>query len=97
MLKTIENALDYMVGYRMGDDALQITTLGGAVVTRTFPYAEMLEVKKGYELWNEHYQNRFDAAKAVSIRLDRQLIPWLVVTPEDPDAFIAELQPRIKR
>jgi hypothetical protein len=32
---------------------------------------------------------RFDASKAVSIKLDREILPGLVLTPADPQAFMA--------
>jgi hypothetical protein len=58
----------------------------------------MIAVKKGYELFNEHWENRLDLwNSAVSIRLDRAILPWLVVTPADPDSFVRDLSGRIGR
>jgi hypothetical protein len=90
------NPLPWIVDYRLAAYSLQIVLCGGAFVLREYPYKEMLFVKKGYEHWNEHYENRLDLWEAaVSIRLDRAMLPWLVVTPANPEAFVADLSQRI--
>lgn len=94
----MNNPLTYLVDYRLTDSSLQVTTLGGQLVVREIPYASMISVKRGYEWWNEHWENRLDLwTSAVSIRLDRQILPWFVVTPENPDAFVADLARRLGR
>ena len=92
------NPLTYLIDYRLTERSLQITTLGGQFVVREIPYSEMLSVKRGYELWNEHYQNRLDVwNSAVSIKLDRKILPWLVISPEFPDTFVADLTRRLRK
>ena len=92
------NPLTYLVDYRLTERSLQITTLGGQFVVREIPYSEMLSVKRGYEFWNEHWQNRLDLwNSAVSIKLDRQLLPWFVISPEFPDTFVADLTRRLRK
>lgn len=92
----LPNPLPWLLDYRLAAFSLQIVVLNGAFVVREFPYREMLFVKKGFEPWNEHYQNRLDLWEAaVSIRLDRTVLPWLVITPADPEALVADLSDRI--
>ena len=91
------NPLTYLIDYRLTDRSLQITTMGGQFVVREIPYNEMTSVKRGYEFWNEHWENRLDLwNSAVSVKLDRPLLPWLVVTPEYPDTFVADLARRLR-
>jgi hypothetical protein len=93
---SLPNPLPWLLDYRLAAYSLQIVMFGGAFVLREVPYKEMLFVKKGYEHWNEHFENRFDIWEAaVSIRLDRAVLPWLVVTPAEPEAFVADLSERI--
>ncbi|MEB3328686.1 MAG: hypothetical protein VKQ33_05590 [Candidatus Sericytochromatia bacterium] len=93
---SLPNPLVWLLDYRLAAYSLQIVLCGGAFVLREFPYKEMLFVKEGYEPWNEHYENRLDLwESAVSIRLDRAMLPWLVVTPAEPKAFVAQLSERI--
>ncbi|MEB3221175.1 MAG: hypothetical protein VKS61_03765 [Candidatus Sericytochromatia bacterium] len=93
---SLSNPLPWVLDYRLAAYSLQVVLLGGAFVMREFPYKEMLFVKKGYEHWNEHYENRLDLWEAaVSIRLDRTVLPWLVITPANPDGFVADLTDRI--
>ena len=97
-LPQIQNPLPFLIDYRLTDDTLQITTMGGQFVMREIPYKEMIAVKKGYEFWNEHWENRLDLwASAVSIRLDRPILPWFVLTPADPDGFVRDLSARLAR
>ena len=92
------NPLPYLIDYRLTDSSLQIVALSGQFVLREFPFKEMIAVKRGYELWNEHYENRLDLWNAaVSVRLDRAILPWLVLTPADPDGFVRDLSARIGR
>jgi hypothetical protein len=91
------NPLTYLVDYRLTDRSLQITTMGGQFVIREIPYSEMTSVKRGYEFWNEHWENRLDLwNSAVSIKLDRPMLPWAVITPEYPDTFVADLSRRLR-
>jgi hypothetical protein len=91
------NPITYLIDYRLTDRSLQVTTMGGQFVIREFPYSEMTSVKRGYEFWNEHWENRLDLwNSAVSIKLDRQVLPWLVITPEYPDTFVADLSRRLR-
>jgi hypothetical protein len=91
------NPLTYLVDYRLTDRSLQITTLGGQFVIREIPYADMTSVKRGYEFWNEHWENRLDLwNSAISIKLDRPMLPWVVITPEYPDTFVADLARRLR-
>ncbi|MEB3196176.1 MAG: hypothetical protein VKP62_03135 [Candidatus Sericytochromatia bacterium] len=88
--------LPQLVDYRLGEQSLQIVALNGMLVLREIPYGSMRQVKRGYELWSELHANHVDLlGKAVSIELDRALLPWLVVTPADPAAFMLELSRRI--
>ncbi|HEY9720944.1 MAG TPA: hypothetical protein V6D47_02965 [Oscillatoriaceae cyanobacterium] len=88
--------LKYFVDYRLTPTALQIVGKGGAVVRREVPYSQMLEIRRGAKFWNEHWQSRWDSrGHCVSIRLKRLLLPWFVVTPDDPETFIAELKARV--
>lgn len=94
----IPNPLPYLLDYRLTDQALQIVGLNGMVVMREIPYKEMIAVKRGYEVWNEHWENRLDLwNSAVSIRLDRAILPWFVVTPENPESFVRDLSARLGR
>ena len=91
------NPITYLIDYRLTDRSLQITSMGGQFVIREFPYSEMSSVKRGYEFWNEHWENRLDLwNSAVSIKLDRQVLPWLVITPEYPETFVADLSRRLR-
>lgn len=94
----IPNPLTYLIDYRLTDSALQVTGLNGAVVVREIPYKDIVAVKRGYEFWNEHWENRLDLwASAVSLRLDRPFLPWFVVTPADPEGFVRDLSARLGR
>ena len=92
------NPLSYLFDYRLTDSSLQIVALGGQFVIREFPYSDMSSVKRGYEFMNEHWENRFDIWNAaVSIKLNRPILPWVVITPEHPDTFVADLARRLAR
>lgn len=92
----MNNPLTYVLDYRLGANGLQVVALGGNFVVREIPYTEMVEVVKGYQFWNEHWENRLDLwASSVSIRLNRPILPWFVVTPANPDLFVADLRRRI--
>lgn len=94
----LDRLLKFHVDYRLTPTALQIVGKGGARVRREVPYTAMLAVKRGVEFWNEHWQSRWNArGHGVSIRLKRPLLPWFVVTPDDPEAFVAELRERIAK
>lgn len=89
----MSNPLKYLIDYRLAPTSLQVVSLGGQFVLREIPYSEMLEAKRGFELWNEHWQNRLDFwNSSVSIRLPRPVLPWFVISPDDPDRFVAELR-----
>lgn len=87
------NPLTYLIDYRLTPTSLQVVALAGQFVIREIPYANIVEVKRGYEFLNEHWENRLDLwNSAVSLRLNRPLLPWFVVTPQNPDSFILELR-----
>lgn len=97
-LPEIPNPLPYLLDYKLTETSLQIIALNGQFTLREFPYKEMIAVKKGYEIFNEHWENRLDLwNSAVSIRLDRAVLPWLVVTPANTDDFVRDLSGRIGR
>jgi hypothetical protein len=92
----LQNPLTYLINYRLTATSLQITAMGGMFVVREFPYSSIVEVKRGYEFWNEHYENRVDLwSSAVSVRLNRPILPWVVITPENPDTFVSDLRKRL--
>ncbi|HEY9720945.1 MAG TPA: hypothetical protein V6D47_02970 [Oscillatoriaceae cyanobacterium] len=94
----MNNPLKFLVDYRLTPTSLQVTAMGGQFVVREIPYNEMLEVKRGLEIWNEHWQNRLDFWNhSVSIRLTRPVLPWFVVSPDDPDRFVGELREHIAK
>lgn len=96
--KNVPNPLPMLIDYRLTDSSLQIVAINGQFTLREFPYKEMIAVKRGYELWNEHWENRIDLwSSAVSIRLDRAVLPWVVITPEDPEGFVRDLSGRLGR
>jgi hypothetical protein len=87
------NPLTYLLDYRLTPTSLQVVALSGQFVIREIPYSDIVEVKRGYEFLNEHWENRLDLWRsAVSLRLNRPILPWFVVTPQDPDSFVLELR-----
>lgn len=94
----MNNPLKYLIDYRLTPHSLQVTTFGGSFVIREIPYADIQEVRRGYQWWNEHWENRLDLwSSAVSLKLNRPMLPWFVVTPEHPDVFVVELRQKMAR
>jgi hypothetical protein len=82
------------IDYRLEDKALSVTIARRPV--RRIPYTDIESVRRGFTIWNEHWSRRLDFWRAsVTIRRKHGLIKNFVVTPDDPDAFVSELQARV--
>jgi len=83
--------------YDMGDKQLRITFLGATM--RTLNYPDIQSVEKGWNMGvNQYLSGNFailwDKSKAVTVRLKSGAIKNIVLSPDNPDAFIAELKKR---
>jgi hypothetical protein len=80
--------------YTLGDDALRVE-LGGLLI-RTVAYSDVERVERGWapglQVGGMGMPFRGDEVR-VRVRAGFGL-PWMSLTPEDPDAFVAELTRR---
>jgi len=79
--------------YELRDDALCVVMFGRCV--RRVPYANIDSVRRGYALWNEHW-NRISRDANITLRLKHGLIRNFVINPPDTENFVAQLQTRLK-
>ena len=83
-----------MIDYRLADQELLVLFAGRPV--RRIPYADIASVKKGWTLWNEHWHRRLDFWRSsLTITKKNGIVRSFVITPDDPEAFLSDLQSRV--
>ena len=80
-----------IIDYRLTPTEVQITLFGFAV--RMFPYTDIEDVLLGSKGAGENWARRFSGY--VTIRRKRGLFRSIVITPDDPEEFVARLKERI--
>jgi len=82
------------IHYQLGAEGLEV--LVGRWPVRRIRYDDIESVRRGYRFWNEHWTSRIDISRtAVTIRRRSGIMKNFVITPDDPDAFVSELQGRL--
>jgi hypothetical protein len=83
------------IDYRLEDNALSVTVAKRPI--RRIPYSDIESVQRGWRPWNEHWNRRLDFWRgSVTIRRKHGILRNVVLTPDDPDAFVAALQARVE-
>ena len=98
-LALLQLAGPYLYQYRLGDQRFEVKLFGLLPILR-IRFSEISEarVMAGPELLNPwagvRFGNRIFAARPVMIRKKRGLIRSLILTPLNPEEFVAELNRR---
>lgn len=78
--------------YELREDAFCVVM--GGVAVRRIAYDNIESVRRGYALWNEHW-NRIAFDPYITLRLKHGLVRNFVINPPQTDDFIAQLQSRL--
>ena len=78
--------------YRITSEAVEVLILGWCA--RRIRLDDIESVHRGGTFWNEHWTN-FKLRNSVTLRRKTGLIRNFVITPDNPDAFIAELAQKL--
>ena len=82
------------IRYQLGEQGVEV--LVGRWPMRRIRYDDIESVRCGYTFWNEHWTARLDVWRtAVTIRRRSGIMRNFVITPDDPEAFVSELQRRL--
>jgi hypothetical protein len=80
------------VTVRLGDEAMEIITLG--VAFRTIPYADIQSVDRGGSFFRQYWLS-FRVNNRVTLQLRPGKRRKIVINPPDPDAFLLDLRSRL--
>jgi hypothetical protein len=78
--------------YRITSEAVEVLILGWCA--RRIRLDDIESVRRGGCFWNEHWTN-FKLRNSVTLRRKSGLIKNLVITPDNPSAFIAEVAQKL--
>ena len=81
--------------YQLADEGLRISL--GAIVLRTVAYPDIERVERGWAPgWQVGGMGMPFRGDEVRVRVRTKIgLPWMNLTPPDPDAFVAELRRRV--
>jgi hypothetical protein len=93
------NPIKLFLSYRLTDDAIEVHTIGGIMLTE-FRLGDIDRIHHGFQLvgLNQYWLNRPDLwHSAVTLRRRRGLIRNIVITPDHPEQFIATVRSLLRR
>ena len=93
------NPLALLLDYRLSDQSVQIRTLGDLILLE-IPLAAIETVHHGIQLLgvNVFFVNRLDLwHSAVTLRQKQGLLRNVVITPDQPEQFVATLRGLLRR
>ena len=82
----------FTMRYRITERAVEVLMFGFPV--RRIRLDDIEGIHRGGTLWNEHWTN-FKLRNCVTLRRRSGLVRNFVITPDDPDRFIAEIEERL--
>ena len=93
------NPIKLFIDYTLTDSAVQVHTIGGIRLTE-IPLADLESIHHGFQLvgLNEFWLNRLDVwHSAVTLRRRHGFCRNVVITPDQPEQFIATVRSLLRR
>lgn len=80
-------------GYKISDDAVEITLLG--VTVRRIPFSNIEDVRLGSRGWGGEIWTVFKLWGLVTIKKKKGLLRYVTLAPVNPEDFVAKLKQRL--
>ncbi|GBL26622.1 hypothetical protein EMGBS8_05700 [Verrucomicrobiota bacterium] len=92
VLAFVIHAVFWGMTFRVDDAHVRVLVYG--LTVRKVALADIAYADRSCPLWNEHYTSSLDRKKVVCLRRRTGWIKNFIITPSDPEVFIAQLRER---